>query len=206
MALTSPAGSPPLNTCRGLYVPHPTPSRGMNTLAPRTGTCVVEARLADGAAMAPSDATVATHRTHPALLGEARCLSRLRLMMPSRLALSIRCHGPVPALPSRCADVISAVLRTTIVQRSTPEGFRRRLSSFRSPWLKVAPWLGDRGRARSPASFRLSSPSWPGGWPASPAPSSWRDRCLRSAGFDGSRHRFRASHGHPSPFCGPSGR
>ena len=77
------------------------------------------------------------------------------------------------------ADVISAVLRTTILQTAVATPFERASPLCRWPWWREVPSWVASSRAWSPPPCQPSSPSSPAVWPASWDHSSWRC-CFRA--------------------------
>jgi MFS family permease len=74
-------------------------------------------------------------------------------------------------------DVISAVLRTTILQTSVSEAFRARISSVQIAVVEGGPRLGDIEAGPSPPPCPPNSPSSRAAWPASAGPCSWPACC-----------------------------
>ena len=77
------------------------------------------------------------------------------------------------------ADVISAVLRNTILQTSIPDRFRSRMSSIQMAVVQGGPRSATWSRAPSPRPPASSSRWSPVGWPVSPGRSSSDCSCRR---------------------------
>jgi len=103
--------------------------------------------------------------------------------------VAIACFGLVPWLPTAlallavagCADVISAVLRGTMIQLGVPDELRGRMMGMQMAAVAGAPRIGDAESGAVAAAFTPLTSVVSGAWPASPARLSWLACSRRSA-------------------------
>jgi len=80
-----------------------------------------------------------------------------------------------------CADVISAVFRSTIIQLAVPDSLRGRLAGLQIAVVTGGPRIGDLESGAVASGFG-NTVSWcPADWRVSPEPCCWPARCPGSA-------------------------